>query len=646
MAGQGRRRTSCFFAAIGGLCVLGWLESPRGEAQEVWRASRVAPPESLNVSLASFERNINTFAWGTTLDLVRVFSEWAVAINQTAHARLIRVGQASVQREYVGSVLVSYDAASEWSPYFSVNSLLVTDNRAADLGRTSQHRGLLGVAWTPAHRLRGTAGAGLEFSQQENQEDKGLTYSLGVDAPSLSLDEFNAGLSVQWAQSRLGRRQPHDGDLAFRLMRDFGVETRDSLVVHLGSQRREFYTAGSPTLKQLFDVDYNVFERQMSSWDAFNQLQYRLSPGMRLTVEVGIVGRTIDRRNRYRDYTLPVQPLLGSRISEFLLQGNASIDWIPASWMRSSWGIFYTEREERHTAESDAGLPAVTIESQRSMARRLDNVAARTTAQGAVEMAITGSDRLQLQISGSILRYDTPDTLNTDDRDELNISTNARYMHEFGSLLTAAAELDLHLSHLVYLSRFQSANNQWNRVLRLAPSVEYRPWWWIQSVLRTEVLANYTVSDFEEQVASVRSFSFRQVSWSDSSVVRLTRRLTATVAGGVRLTEKGILRWREFKERPEDAYVEKSVWPQLDVVVASWRLGVGYRYFAQDRYTYQNGNRTFAQSFESLGPTGRIIWAGDGLRQILMEGWREEQRMNGLVMSTIPNVRVTVTAIL
>ena len=83
------------------------------------------------------------------------------------------------------------------------------------------------------------------------------------------------------------------------------------------------------------------------------------------------------------------------------------------------------------------------------------------------------------------------------------------------------------------------------------------------TVLRTEVLANYTISDYEQQVASIRSFSFRQVLWSDSTAVQLSERIQCKFSGSLRIFEHGTLRWQEFMENPEEYAIEKSIWPEI-----------------------------------------------------------------------------------
>jgi hypothetical protein len=199
------------------------------------------------------------------------------------------------------------------------------------------------------------------------------------------------------------------------------------------------------------------------------------------------------------------------------------------------------------------------------------------------------------------------------------------------------------LSHLVYLKSVQSANNNWNRVIRLSPVVVYTPVDGFRTVNQAEVLGNYTVYDFEDQGALTRSFSFRQASWLDSTSVRMTQLLSATFVGEIRVYERGVLMWRDFKERPQNFFVERTYWPRLQYVpTPGLSLEVGYRYFSQDRYKYQNSARILDHQLESSGPTVALDWIGPGFQRVVVEGWNETQQQDGQVIRTIPNLSLKV----
>ena len=249
--------------------------------------------------------------------------------------------------------------------------------------------------------------------------------------------------------------------------------------------------------------------------------------------------------------------------------------------------------------------------------------------------------------SAGILRYDTPDIFNTDDRDELLLTSGIEYSHRFSSRLILLLNADLTLFHLVYLNRDKSANNNWNRVVRFSPSVDYAPVSWFRTALRTEVLANYTISDYEQQVASIRSFSFRQLLMSDSSVIGLTERIQCNFSGSLRIFESGILRWQEFKEKPEEYVVEEMMWPEIVwSSMIGFKIGIGFRYFSQDRYAYQNNQRVFSEGVVAMGPTASIEWSGPAGEKVVINGWLEEQKNSGSTATMLSNLSIQIGFVL
>ncbi len=431
------------------------------------------------------------------------------------------------------------------------------------------------------------------------------------------------------------------------LLRDFGGGVIDSIAVSYGTQRREFYTSLDDSSQVTLGVQHNIFQRNASLLEITNQMKYNFDRNISLVVSLGISNNLIDRGYRLKDYLHPRSLKLDSHIQELQFFGNLSLRWLLLDWFHADIRFAYTEREERHSVQEDAQVPIINLDEQRASASRLENTAHRTSLMMGLTIEASRNDRISLVSSIGILRYDTPDTLNTDDRDELLFVSGIEIFHRFSSHLKMALNADLTLSHLVYLHRDQSANNNWNRVIRLSPSVEYTPAPWFRTVARAEVLANYTVSDYEQQVASIRSFSFRQALWSDSAVVRLGERIQCNFSGSLRIFERGTLRWKEFKEKPEEYFIEKSVWPELIwSSTVGLKVGIGFRYFGRDRYEYRGSQPLFAQRIEVLGPTAMIEWSGPGAEKVTINGWREEQKSNGMTTSTISNLSIQVGFIL
>ncbi|HAV23581.1 MAG TPA: hypothetical protein DCX46_08830 [Bacteroidetes bacterium] len=246
-----------------------------------------------------------------------------------------------------------------------------------------------------------------------------------------------------------------------------------------------------------------------------------------------------------------------------------------------------------------------------------------------------------------MVRYDTPDSLNTDDRDDLLLAAATEISHQWSRDVTLVVACEAGMNHLVYLSRYQSANNVKIRTLRLAPGVIWSRPNGFRNVLRAEVAASYTVYDFEDQIGSVQSFAYRQAAWSDSLVAPLGPRLQLEFTGTLRLFERGLFRWRDFRERLERSFVEIGWWPAVAVrPFDGVRLSVGYRAFVQERYVYRDGERAFDGVLSSSGPTVAMEIFGDSNGSVHLAGWRETQRTGGRALATVSNLSLSVNMLL
>jgi len=608
-------------------------------AQEIIHPSPLPFVDSLQLSSLSFTRVLNTYMWIGDFQKEMYSQIWNAEVHQHVQSRLVKSDQNAIQDEYQGFISLNARLSEEWSLQLKNVSNVLADNRVIDLGRMAQHQVLAGFDYLPTKSMRGEVLGGYELNSQEDEGDQGFAYALGFDAHRVKLDEFDASLQSSWNQSFLGRRNPRTGDAKLVLLRDFGGGVSDSLAINYSTQRSEYYTGLSSSYQNSLGVQHNIFRRDANVFDIMDQIKYSLDRNFSLNTSIGLSNRIIDRGYRFKDDLNPAS-LTDSRIQEMEFFGTVSLFWSPIDWLDADIKLLYTERDERYSVP-DAPVP--NIDQLRAQANKLENTAQRTMLTTSLNVNVTQNDNIRLVSSASILRYDTPDPSNTDDRDELLITSGLDILHRFSSHLLLTLTTDLTLFHLVYLRQEESANNNWNRVIRLSPSVEYVPSSWFRTVARAEVLANYTISDYELQSASIRSFSYRQAMWSDSTVLRLSERIECNFSGSLRIFERGTLLWSEFKEKPEDYFIEKTLWPEfIWSSEMGLKVGFGFRYFGQDHYTYQNNQRIFTQGIEASGPTVFIEWLGSSTEKITLSGWREEQKNNGTTNATISNLSIQV----
>ncbi len=239
------------------------------------------------------------------------------------------------------------------------------------------------------------------------------------------------------------------------------------------------------------------------------------------------------------------------------------------------------------------------------------------------------SNQVNINLFSSIFRYDTPSNINNDDRDELSIFGNMDYTHIFSKSFRMNVEMELQLNHLVFLKSQRSSLNNWNRVIRFSPGFKYE----LEKFKyypRIEVLANYTVYDFEEETAGIQSFSFRQISYNDSLSINSWENRSILNIVKFRWFERGILFWNNFSEVPQNRNIE--FFDKLMIFLSKGNkanVGVGLRYYGIFQKNISNNVLTNSDIYQiSVGPQTDISIEFDKWLFVRLSGWYEFQKTN------------------
>lgn len=611
-------------------------------AQSYRMADDVNPLDTNRSASLGFTRVLNTFFWDGIVRGAYKNDGWSFLLLQSMKSRLFRSSYVFRQVEYAG-VLSAERQVTDWLSYnLKLHSQSLGTNQSYDVGSMAVHRALIGTSLNPFQSWSLGLLTGYERNTQGAFIDDGTTGELWLKNPSFHFEEFSSSLLLDYEYSHLTRRKPYDATFQCTLYRDFHNGVSDSLLFSYQKQKREFYTAVESSVRELMGMEKNILERTYDNLQLGNSLTYRVHGLVHWHFTTLYTRRNILRAMRYKVFH-PGYPVsqLDTRIEENTLILQSDLAWNISTWCSTVLGFQYSEREESHSILEDPAFPITVIAKQKSDARRLENLSRRTTASLRNNFALSIQDSLMFDNSISILRYDTPDTTNTNDRDELWINAGIEYIHKFSPAFRTSIRIEGYLNHLVYLSRKQSANNSWNRVIRFEWRNMYQPSLSFQTLMRAEILANYTVSDYEQQIASVKSYVFRQFRVEDTTVVSLTNRVGMNCFVGVRFSERGILRWREFRERPEQEFREYS--GECGFFYLPYSLGmvkIGYRIFRQERYTYVIKRKVQEQILVSLGPTVRCTLTTQTCT-FRIDGWYEIQRINSKTVARIPNVSLT-----
>jgi len=613
----------------------GFFLAGQAFSQEAIHSPELASPDSAgwsrsNVAAVAVDRNLNTFNWtgrvlldtttmGTVVRMTEQYASSTILLDEGGSSS----GQLRSDQENL-ALMAGRHLAKNLLSELLWSSVVYSDNKSVGLGHSAFHTVLGGMEILPAEGIVLTPLAGFRWDNRAGVKDKGLSYTLGADLDSVVIDGYQVEGKAQFHEDRLNPRllQRHLGRVA--VQKRFSEDARDSLEVNYGRNRTELY-----------DVDEGNIESRAENTVSFaNLLDYTLLPHLTTSLFVKITDRTLDRDIRHYNSLPDSLPRFGSSLDEFHLETYYQVSFRGEDGILAWARLGHDERNEQHAAgyaPNTAPNPG-TFNIQNAAEKSKDNLTRHTSLTGMLSFPLSSSDTLSVSGAASIFRYDTPADLGEEarvDRDEQLFALSVSTRHHVSRSLDLGVTLDGNLNHIVYLFSYWSGNNNYNRVLRLSPSTTYRPTNAISSTNAFEVLANYTVYDYEA-VADKQSYSYREFGWVDSSSAELTRRVGLDLYCQVKLYETGQLRWSDFSESTENSFVDRTIStqvrfsPEEDLLFA-----VGIRSFSQLRYKYPVGVKTLDSYLRSFGPTCLIRWDVGMRSRIMIKGWYERRTFSG-----------------
>lgn len=594
-----------------------------------------------------FERNIYTYLWNLNSFYAFRDSLYSLSLADQFNSSLIKRSTQIFRDENTFAVDFSRRIAGPFSVRTQAESYLLSDNQSAGsqslgISKAGIHSGVLGFMYEPMPHFSISPLLGVRFDKQQTVEDKGMNGRLYADIDSLDLGGYLLRARAKIDESNLKPRTFRNNSGVFSLYKEFAEGVMDSIRLTAANSNWDFYIPADSNIMRQFGTALNIRFRSEQNFAVQNLLAYKVTPQLSTRFAAIIESQQIDNAFRYKYLGLFSAIPFNTSVQQFRLEGALDLEYITDSFA-SRMGISVSERDEKHSLETISGLDQTLQEARARQERKLNNTALRTALRGSMLANISSNDLVTFDGSVNLLRYDTPDSLNTDDRDELLITLSLREEHRFSEYFLLGITAETALGHLVYIFKERSANNNWNRIFRIMPETYYQPAKSFRMYNAFEVLANYTVFDFETLVPSVKSYAYRQFAFLDSTSYDITPAAGLDLIAQIKLYERGELRWKEFKERPLQYTEEITFSPQIHYSIEErWYFAVGFRSFVQKKYLYSNNVRQYNSGFAGAGPTTTIIIRLSPRSLIDIRGWKEFQRQSGVTTQEFSNVSMNV----
>ncbi len=574
----------------------------------------------------------NTFVWTGNADVDLTTSVGQFRFVNQYRSSAFRTASVATRDDQQSQIAWEVPVASTLRTVLRQGWLLSQDSRSIGLNSLQRINGALGLVYTPMPEASVEALGGLESSSQLGVHATGPIAIMKGTLDNYLVDDWNISSNAiaDWQQLDT-RRTNTDLDVSARVSRIIDEGTSLKLSAQSTLRGREFFTSVSPSLP------LNVEQRRENIQQVFADISYGITPELGIGFSGSLLSNSIDR-----SYDTPMQDLaltsVSRQLSELAIDAEAHLQYRVQNAAAYVSGAVY-QRSEQNGVQDVFGLVPASLQAVRAQEFQRDNETFRTRLLARGDYLPSERDTFRLEVSGWLLRYDTPSPLNDDDRDELSTIATVSWSRKLSSNLSINLGLSGQYLHLVFLRATRSAFNNVNRVLRLSPSfvlhtsgVTMQP--------QFEILANYTAYDYDGLSSAARSFSFRQISYRDSLRVRLTPMFNVESQILFRYFERASLQWGAFAESPETGNLEYLVKLLLATNVTPLAsIHTGIRLYTLDQRSIAIGvPQILTGSLHSIGPEVAIRYATMAGSTLSLSGWYEFQTINVTQTRKLPNV--------
>ncbi len=592
----------CFFILSGVQFVL-----PQTRVDSLEYLKRVI---KVNYLGSRFDKQLNTYYLNSNFQLITENDNYYFRLNENFSSTFIKNESRSTRDEQHLNLNTKYIFNKNILAGISANSSVLSDNRSLGINESSVNYATLFSEISPVEKLVFSPFAGYSRNNQIGVTDYGMVYGLEGTLDKISISDLDIISELRYRNEDVLPRRNLLRYYFLSVSNNFDRNVLNSIRTSFSQSRKDFYFQADSITSQQFNIEKNIQSRTETSYYIQDRLSYdKFFDIFSLDLAGGINWRKIDRNTRYRSNSNLSNLLYDTNIDELKLELDAVTRYVSRSF-NSSFRLNFYERDEKHAVKRFEGMSESLFEQRSEIERQKNNLSTRATLSLSGNLKISDDDLLSFSFYHSKLTYDTPSSLNDDDRDELLSIIRFGFFKKINSYFTAFVNSDLTYGHTVYIFASRSSNNNKNRILRLLAGGDYSGSL-IKSFNSFEVSANYTVYDFEDLNSNNQSYSFRQFTAVDSTTISLSEKVSFFTYAYLKLSEIGDFRWDSFTSRPTRFLSEFYLEPRFILNLKRSIISAGLRMFGLNTYDYNKSEKVLETEYLSAGPLALIqieVW--------------------------------------
>ncbi len=538
------------------------------------------------------------------------------------------------------SLLFQYKyQASKLIYLFSNNSwLLSSDSRSIGLNKLETLLGTLGSGINYGKNSYFEINGGFESNTQLSVTSMGPSFGFNGNIEKLEVLDLIINSNLKGKYSILNPdRKNTDLNCSLALKKDYDSENKINASLDYKIMNRDFIYYPF-VLTDRYYIEQREGHRISSAFESDFAIAGLLFGTIRINLNNLRVIRAFN--DSISNFSMS---FVRKNLNELTFVFNPEINFHSEKYVHRAGFIYDLRNEDNFITKKFTINEAIKDELQTNESQR-DNNSSKSGLYSFLTLIFTNYDTLLFNINTSLLQFDTPSVTNYDDRDEFNAIFDLKYSKKFSDLLSASATLNLQLNHLVYIKAQRSALNNWNRVIKFSPEINYRSSF-LSANPSFEILANYTVYDFEDIAPGIKSYSFRQISYRDSLLLPLFKNIKLNTRINIRYFERGILYWKKFAESPQsnnlEQYYRLMIFYNTDI---SNIFGCGFSFFNLKSGVLKADSKTFSDEYnqQSLSLESEIGINFLSGSFVSFRGWLEFQEINYKIKKVFPNFFILV----
>ncbi len=566
-----------------------------------WVVNPLVAQQPANYEITFDKGNVN-WQWLGKLWYMRHWQGWSIDFRESFQSNLYR-GLTTTRNwkdlnDFSLKVSRPVGGALRWG--VGVESRILSD-QTTNL-RFSKHSAFQQIAWQVTQGVTITPRIGWSWEESFGFADNGFYSGGELTIQQVELGGYQTTARWQGNYRAFPERKNRDLSLHTTFYRQFSPQASDSFSVNYSTAVNRYYLSAAGALESVTLQEQGIR----------NVLNYHLSSRQQFQVVTRVQRRHLSINN----------PFNQNERREVLVNTRAHY--------RFQWKGGYA-LATFHTAQ-----------------KIQDNTGVETDINGLqTGMGIEGrffvARNWQVFSSFRYTKYEfnTPDTLvNHDDRDEQRFIWDVSLKWQHSPYFTLTLSGYAYWFHQVYIHRSRSANNNWNRIYRLRALMQHWPAPEVRHTIKAEILANYTVYDFDEILPVFKSYIFRKFIVADSLTWQFQSATGLQVYYRLELEDNGTFFKQLFAQQVSQQVVLHFISVLVDYrTPLGVHLGVGGNIYRRDEWRFRPERRQ-TRAFLSVSPLVQLRYSRQGGMSLLFEYAPTRVTDFGVITQEFSNARV------